>query len=85
MEMTMYEEAIFGRAAAARPPQPNVIKLAVDAIGREHYRHDWRGHWIWEMGRWTGPLRLEGLMRAANARLKERGEPQITTNPIWEV
>jgi hypothetical protein len=87
MRASIYEEALFGRFANddARPPAPNVIEVAKNIIGRENFRSDSRGYYVWGMGRWNGPLKLDGLMRTANERLKERGEAQIVTNPSWGV
>jgi hypothetical protein len=87
MQTTPYERQLFGNFANddKRPPAPNVIELAIRAIGRDNYRHDWRGHWVWHFGRWNGPLKLDGLMRAANEKLLSQGKPQITVNPLWGV
>jgi hypothetical protein len=88
MMQTAYEEALFGKYANddTRPPAPNVIKLAIEAIGgKDHYRHTWRGHEIWKNGRWNGPYKLHEFIREANILLKERGLPQIDANPNWVV
>jgi hypothetical protein len=86
MTSSFYEQAHFGRFANddARPPQPNVISLAIEAFGgRGHYRHTWKGHEFWEMGRWNGPFKLIPFIREANIRLHAQGKPQITGNPNW--
>jgi hypothetical protein len=87
MYETAYEERLFGRAVNddERPARPNVIKLGIEAVGRDHYRHDWRGHWIWSGGNWTGPFKLPEFIREANIRLKAQGRPQISANPTWVV
>jgi hypothetical protein len=87
MRATAYEEALFGKFANddQRPPRPSVIEVAKNVIGRENYSHDWRGHYVWNNGRWNGPLKLDGLMRAANERLKAEGKDQITHNPAWRI
>jgi hypothetical protein len=85
MMQSAYEEALFGKYANddLRPPRPNVIALGIEAVGRDHYRHDWRGHWIWHMSGWTGPFKLPEFIKQANVRLKARGLPQIDANPAW--
>jgi hypothetical protein len=85
---TSYERALFGNFANddTRSPAPNVIELGIEAIGgRDNYRHSWRGHEIWHMGRWNGPYKLEEFMRQANMRLRADGKPQITVNPSWAI
>jgi hypothetical protein len=87
MLTSAYERSIYGHSANEnlRPPQPNVIKLAIRAIGRENYRYELRGHYIWADGRWNGPLKLPEFIREANMRLKARGVPQIAANPAWVI
>jgi hypothetical protein len=87
MEANVYEEYLIGRAVNddCRPPKPSVIDMAIRAIGRQNYRSEPRGHYIWADGRWNGPLKLDGLMRAANEKLLRQGKPQISVNPTWLV
>ena len=84
---SIYEHAHFGDFANenGRAPRPNVIALGIEAVGRDHYRHDWRGHWVWSMGCWTGPFKLPEFIRQANVRLKAQGKPQIDANPSWVI
>jgi hypothetical protein len=87
MLTSSYERAMFGASANddARPPRPSVIDQAIRAIGRENYRSELRGHYIWADGRWNGPLKLPEFMKQANAKLKARGQAQIAANPAWLV
>jgi hypothetical protein len=85
MLATSYEEALIGRMADDdRPRQPSVIERAKNELGREHYRSEARGtYYVWENGRWAGPLNLHEFIRAANRKLKREGRPQIAGNPAW--
>lgn len=84
MYASAYEATLLRHANDdTRPPKPNVISLGIEAVGKDHYRHDWRGHWIWSMGRWNGPYKLGDFIREANVRLKAKGLPQIDVNPSW--
>jgi len=57
MFASAYEDAFLRHANDdARPPKPNVIELAKQAIGRENYRAEANGtHYVWQNGRWNGP------------------------------
>jgi len=88
MRASAYEEALFGKFANDddRVPRPNVVHQAIEAFGgKGHYRHTWKGHEFWDMGRWNGPYKLPEFIRQANIRLKAKGKSQINANPSWVV
>jgi len=82
-----YEEALIGRIwPNAQPRQPSVIEVAKNVLGRENYRVEPHGaYFVWDMGRWDGPLKIDGFVQAANRKLKSEGRPQLSANPNWVV
>jgi hypothetical protein len=85
VQISAYEQRLFGRAVNddTRPPAPNVITLAMQALG-DNYEVESKGSYaVWEDGRWLRHLNVHDFIRAANRRLKQQGKPQITVNPNW--
>lgn len=85
--MTFTEDALIASIPSHfHPPRPSVIALARDALGRENVRFEVGGYYqVWQMGSWGAPLKLRGLVEAANRKLKAQGKPQITANREWTV
>jgi hypothetical protein len=67
-----------------RDERVSVIELAREVLG-ENLRYEESGElYLREDGNWRPNTRLWHVMRAANAVLKWRREPQILHNPAWE-